>query len=507
VYGALVACLCFGIYFSPTNNFVINIETTRIPPPTAGALGAGGDTQKNDNTEELGESGKETALGAAEAFDAGRHESEKDSEEDIPAAADNSDKEGPSSRQHRRSSYPQFVLGHSTGHAGSTAIHAALTKPGCPWNGPETTMVQSFENRNKKEGVNGEREWSYGNANSGGSRSGSNDLEDNPSWSRSCELTADKLVPYLLDYAAAANGRRRGSSSGSGSRNITTSSSSDDRNNLRDLTYIDLGHYYNRGRLLECLADQLREKVTFVRIRRNRYDIARSFSEQFKTPCIKGTKPGRKHPHTTVCPRSGEDIGPVNLRVDDDVWDGMTPFQRFLWYADEMEHRWHTLTTRAYHRGEVGGSRQQGKKTDAAAEQAAQQRPAFHEITWSSSRQLVRQTDRLRRDAFGCTPLGEMGNHKRHVRHGNNTLRCSDFIRQDLEYRRLMNYDKPTMEILVSSERPQQVDSDECTETRDELEETIRSVYLEEQNRGSGNAADGVAYEETTWVLPPRAED
>ena len=57
-----------------------------------------------------------------------------------------------------------------------------------------------------------------------------------------------------------------------------------------------------------------------------------------------------KHPSVSLCPRSDEGDGPVNLPVPDDAtWDRLTSFQRFLWYADKMEHRWHAL--RAVTRG------------------------------------------------------------------------------------------------------------------------------------------------------------
>ena len=68
--------------------------------------------------------------------------------------------------------------------------------------------------------------------------------------------------------------------------NDTSNSDNRKNNTLRDVMYINLGDFHNRGRMLACLAEHLREKVTFVRVRRNRYDSVRSFVQQFKTPCI-----------------------------------------------------------------------------------------------------------------------------------------------------------------------------------------------------------------------------
>ena len=41
---------------------------------------------------------------------------------------------------------PRFFFGHSTGHSGSTAVHKALIKDGCPW---ET--VENFEDAARRE--------------------------------------------------------------------------------------------------------------------------------------------------------------------------------------------------------------------------------------------------------------------------------------------------------------------------------------------------------------------
>lgn len=145
---------------------------------------------------------------------------------------------------------------------------------------------------------------------------------------------------------------------------------------------------------MECLAKHFGAEAAFVHIRRNRYSIARSFlgkKQSKKTPCIvdslmygaetpfiRKNKRGqfrnttKIHPIVATCPRSGENVGPVNLPVpSDEIWDAFTPFQRFLWYADEMEHRWHSL------------------KAKASFEKA--ERPSFYETTWNSGVEIVRE--------------------------------------------------------------------------------------------------------------------
>ena len=182
----------------------------------------------------------------------------------------------------------------------------------------------------------------------------------------------------------------------------------------REITYLDMGHAHNRFRTLECIADRLGEQVTFVKVRRNRYAIANSFASRFITPCLTSPQskwPNRKitehkklHPKLTICPRSDELIGVMNLPVPDEIWDRMTPFQRFLWYADEMEHRWHTLISRHNSSG-----------------------TSYHEINWSHSKELEEKTVALG-IKFGCKSI-TVKNRKQHVKHADKIWNCSDFIR------------------------------------------------------------------------------
>lgn len=148
-------------------------------------------------------------------------------------------------------------------------------------------------------------------------------------------------------------------------------------------TLLDLGHFHNRGvAVLQCLADVLGPQGVFIRIRRNRHDVAMSFSSHYYTPCMTSDN---IHPQVSVCPHSQEKAtaGPVYLDVADDIWNAFTPFQRFLWYADEVEERWHQLTS--------------SKKNRSNS-------PEFYEITWSDSHELKQGLDALRKSR-GCIIL------------------------------------------------------------------------------------------------------
>jgi len=316
---------------------------------------------------------------------------------------------------------PRFVFGHSTGHAGSTTTHRALRSPGCPW---ENFKGNNFEDRL----VRRQEEWTV----------------DYPE----CNNTRTYLAPRIIKKLATYN---------------------------RNTTYIDMGHFHNRLGTIECLADYFREDAAFVRIRRNRYDIARSFSHDFQTPCTKKKK-GLKHPALAICPRSNENAGSVNLPVSDKIWDALTPFQRFLWYADEMEYRWHTMK-----------AMYQDGRHESRSDHAS---PMFFEITWSSSEQLTKEIDKLR-STLGCCPV-EIKKTQQHVQHPNHTKICALDIQQDFEYRRLMNYNDTTLKIIVSSQFPQHVDSEKCVESPEEIKQLTRFHAAEQ----------GMAYDADAWVFP-----
>lgn len=304
----------------------------------------------------------------------------------------------------------KFILGVSTGHSGSTTAHNTILRPGCPGQ-----QVRAFEGTMAW----GELNWNH------------------TSYNQTCERVKASLIPRLYQLA-------------------------------QNKTLIDLGHYHNRGRaVLECLADWL-EETAFVRIRRNRYDIAMSYSSKYYTPCLSSTE---IHPESSICPHSIErkTAGPVYLNVDDDVWDAYSPFQRFLWYADEVEERWHILTTKSLLR--TKGSQ-------------------FYQVTWSTSDDLKRGLYEIRK-SLGCVDeeQSEINKDTVHIPHKKRGRNCSDLIRQDLEYRRLMKYDKEQSYRLFEL-FPQNVASSDCMETYGELVAAIRQY--------SGKQEVGL----DAWILP-----
>jgi hypothetical protein len=224
------------------------------------------------------------------------------------------------------------------------------------------------------------------------------------------------------------------------------------------------GHFHNRGRTLECLANILKEQSTFIHIRRNRYSIARSFTDSMArlaasypemkiTPCIaKNVIHGQEfgHPHVSTCPRSTEHAGPVDLPMDDETWDALTTWQQFLWYADEMEHRWYTL--QKVFRGD-------------------DESPRFIEVTWNNQQELREGVNFVRQN-LGCTLLQSLKNEHPHVQH-TEKLNCSQYLWEDLEYRKAMRFNSDQRNVLFGR-TPQLLGGAECNENKEELQEMLR---------------------------------
>jgi hypothetical protein len=224
-----------------------------------------------------------------------------------------------------RTESPQYVFGVSTGHAGSTAANVILgNASSCP--GPINAL---FESQGPKES---EQEF---------------DAEEDL-----CKHTRKMLLPFFETKRPHMG------------------------------THMDLGHFHNRGPVLECMA-KLLDKATFVLLRRNRHDIAISFSKHCLTPCL-NAEPKMRHPVISCCPHSEERNVPVSLAVEDEVWTQLSSFQKFLWMADEMEHWFYKL-------------------------QQAFSSPNYLEISWSSSKELSTGLADVR-VSLGCSREFEMVN-------------------------------------------------------------------------------------------------
>lgn len=311
---------------------------------------------------------------------------------------------------------PEYIFGFSTGHAGSTSLHSMLLKAkGCPWGEPKG----KFEKQGPRQD---QQNWTLAALED-------NDAITNSSQAR-CKYTQEVLIPFLSKKIG---------------KHLTT--------------WIDLGHYHNRGFVLECLAEILGTRVAFVRIRRNRHDIARSFvlGSKMKSPCIPKFWDRRRRkrggPWVSYCSMDG----PVALPVANGTWFQLDEFQKFLWMVDEMEIRFHNLQKRY---------------------------PScrYHEITWSRGSELM--------DGFQRT-LGEMGcsvdtigqtklaHFKSHVKHDGKLRNCSNSIIRDVQYRHLMQY-KDEIQKILYHKHPQYIHLDQCNESKEEILELFRTFEGED---------------------------
>ena len=304
-------------------------------------------------------------------------------------------------------------------------------------------------------------------------------------------MTQDKIIPYLESIVRNEIDKGNGEFTGD------------------EVTYLDLGHFHNRGHTMECLAYLLGERATFIHVGRNRYDIARSHSKISQTPCItdphndeikeelqrnptkemiqkkkKGKEPPKTyiHPHVSRCPRSGEGAGPVDLPIsNDDVWDEFIPYQRFLWLADELTHRWHNL--KLFYETKSSKDLPHGK-------------PKFLEMRWSLSSDFDREISKIKAE-LGCPvqkkdKIPEVKSPNHHVAHTVGSTKCRQQIELDMQYRKVMQYDDETSDILFGLSNPQHVDSTDCKESPEELKEAIQKIHENLE----------MVYKEDEWVLP-----
>ena len=207
-----------------------------------------------------------------------------------------------------------------------------------------------------------------------------------------------------------------------------------------------------------------------------------------QTPCIGQDIINGKnfsHPSVSICPRSTEGRGPVDLSIpSDDVWDSLTPFQQFLWYADEMEHRWYTLQKMFYNKYTISPEFRRHVPGGHGT-------PTFIEVTWDSKDELQEGVNWVR-EQLGCTPANFLTHEHPHVKHDHGTLNCSQFIWEDLEYRKKMKFSSKTTMILFPPHLPQHVDSPECIENGEELEMKIREY----------SKFHDIPYNPDQWLLP-----
>jgi hypothetical protein len=92
--------------------------------------------------------------------------------------------------------------------------------------------------------------------------------------------------------------------------------------------YFACGHQNLLG-ILPALADQLKGRVKFIRLRRNRFDTAYSFNTKTDGPCM-------HHCRYCPCPLDAATRCPVPGHI----WSKLNSYQQYLWAVDEVECMW-----------------------------------------------------------------------------------------------------------------------------------------------------------------------
>ena len=314
---------------------------------------------------------------------------------------------------------PEYILGWSTGHTGSTTAHVYFMKNfrDCPWGQPKGRFEMVLLEEVLHRPLSGD--------------------EASPSMNGTdpCYYTRTTVIPYL------------------------------DKLRQRH-TWVDLGHYHNRGPVLECLAEALGARLALIYLRRNRHHVARSFASRKNSSCLELQSleniPKTKKPKGVVyCPRyENNNHWPVALKVDSDqVWEALSPFQKFLWLTDELEYRWYKIQ-----------------------QQQDRLKVQLFELSWTLPSELAQGLHRVRTE-MGCLPSSSpplLPHEKQHI--GNTTLlrNCTDEILQDLEYRKIMHFSTDVTGILYHS-HVQRVGGDTCFETNKELKKLIEK-YIDHKD-------------------------
>lgn len=218
----------------------------------------------------------------------------------------------------------------------------------------------------------------------------------------------------------------------------------------------------------------------FVRVRRNRYDIARSFSKEFETPCIRKDaieieiknkavtqRPGsgKLWPALSYCPldrilgsggKEMPDVAPVALQSKEWRWRLLNSFQKFLWMADDLEVRWEFFQNKFPHSN-------------------------FVELSWSSSKQLADGLKALDK-CFACNMNWDEEQEKNkksknHISHAAHQRLCSEEIIADLDYRRVVDFDSKLRKKLFE-DQAQVIHLKECIKNQIELQEIIAQEHF-----------------------------
>jgi hypothetical protein len=100
-------------------------------------------------------------------------------------------------------------------------------------------------------------------------------------------------------------------------------------------TWIEAGHQTLLG-VIPALSQVLGKRARFVRVRRNRIDVAYSYAQKGQGPCSPTCK-------FCLCP-----LDPLaRCPVDGLIWRSLSVFQQYLWFVDELECQWQAFLASA----------------------------------------------------------------------------------------------------------------------------------------------------------------
>jgi hypothetical protein len=99
-------------------------------------------------------------------------------------------------------------------------------------------------------------------------------------------------------------------------------------------TWFGSGHQITLG-LIPALIDVLGDRAKFIRLRRNKLDIAYSYAQKNGGPCTSRCI-------FCLCPLDAA----ARMPVEGSTWGKLSIFQQYLWFVDELEGQWQTVLRR-----------------------------------------------------------------------------------------------------------------------------------------------------------------
>ena len=100
-------------------------------------------------------------------------------------------------------------------------------------------------------------------------------------------------------------------------------------------TFFGSGHQIALG-MIPALIDVLGDSAKFVRLRRNKMDVAYSYAQKNGGPCT----------HRCIfclCPLDAA----ARMPIPGGLWEELSIYQRYLWFVDELEGQWQAVLRRS----------------------------------------------------------------------------------------------------------------------------------------------------------------